>query len=504
MARKSRKYPNIDLIIKPSRDTVGYIRLSVRNKDSFSSIESQKLIIEEWGHQHQTPIMHYYIDNGFSGNRFDRPAFQQMIQDILAGKIECIVVKDLSRLGRDYITFGYHLEIFFPKQRVRFVSINDQFDTVDGITNQNKEIPIQSRVRIPFINLFNEQVSIETKIKVKESLDMKAQRGEFVGPRAPFGYQKSRENPDQLIPDPAAAIIVQKIFEMAANGTGVTGIVRYLNEQALPTPIQYARSKGLSENYDDGTGNWNSRSVKYILTNRTYTGMLVQGKEKRVVEATHEPLVNSGTFDAIQKAFQSRAYNVVPQGQSADNILKSKVVCGCCGGKMQRKRGTNHADWYFFTCITKNRLGADKCTGMYAREEDIFNAIYCQLKVYVSEHYITALQHKQEIQQFNDKIFELAQGSEKAWTNAMEHYEQYVQGEISKEALRAALDATHEAKAVLAGVTERKAACEKEYSIFRKLLSASDKRISLNEIMDCVEKIVVDVGKKIMVKWNIS
>ena len=503
MARKSRKYPNIDLIIKPSRDTVGYIRLSVRNKDSFSSIESQKLIIEEWGHQHQTPIMHYYIDNGFSGNRFDRPAFQQMIQDILAGKIECIVVKDLSRLGRDYITVGYHLEIFFPKQRVRFVSINDQFDTVDGITNQNKEIPIQSRVRIPFINLFNEQVSIETKIKVKESLDMKAQRGEFVGPRAPFGYQKSRENPDQLIPDPAAAIIVQKIFEMAANGTGVTGIVRYLNEQALPTPIQYARSKGLSENYDDGTGNWNSRSVKYILTNRTYTGMLVQGKEKRVVEATHEPLVNSGTFDAIQKAFQSRAYNVVPQGQSADNILKSKVVCGCCGGKMQRKRGTNHADWYFFTCITKNRLGADKCTGMYAREEDIFNAIYCQLKVYVSEHYITALQHKQEIQQFNDKIFELAQGSEKAWTNAMEHYEQYVQGEISKEALRAALDAAHEAKAVLAGVTERKAAYEKEYSIFRKLLSASDKRISLNEIMDCVEKIVV-VGKKIMVKWSIS
>lgn len=112
MARKSRKYPNIDLIIKPSRDTVGYIRLSVRNKDTSSSIENQKLIIEEWGRQHQTPIMYYYIDNGFSGNRFDRPAFQQLIQDILAGKIECIVVKDLSRLGRDYITVGYHLEIF--------------------------------------------------------------------------------------------------------------------------------------------------------------------------------------------------------------------------------------------------------------------------------------------------------------------------------------------------------------------------------------------------------
>lgn len=120
MARKSRKRPNIDLLIKPNRDTVGYIRLSVRNTDPTSSIENQKLIIEEWGRQHQTPIMHYYIDNGFSGTRFDRPAFQQMIQDILADKIECIVVKDLSRLGRDHLTVGYHLEIFFPRQHVRF------------------------------------------------------------------------------------------------------------------------------------------------------------------------------------------------------------------------------------------------------------------------------------------------------------------------------------------------------------------------------------------------
>ncbi|MDE6567638.1 MAG: recombinase family protein, partial [Lachnospiraceae bacterium] len=461
------------------------------------------LIIEEWGRQHQTPIMHYYIDNGFSGIRFNRSAFKQIIQDILAGRIECIVVKDLSRLGRNHVTVGYHLEIFFPRQHIRFVSVNDQFDTIDGITNLNKEVPIQSRVRIPFINLFNEQVSVETKIKVKELLDMKAQRGEFIGPRAPFGYQKSRETPDQLIPDPAAAIIVQKIFEMAANGAGVTGIVRYLNERGLPTPIQYARSNGLSGNYNDGDGNWNSRSVKYILTNRTYTGMLVQGKEKRVVKATHEPLVDSGTFDAIQKAFQSRAYNVVPKGQSADNILKGKVICGCCGGKMQRKRGTNHADWHFFTCITKNRLGADKCTGMYAREEDIFNAIYRQLKVYVSEHYITDSQHKQQIQQFNDKIFALAQSNEETWTNAMERYEQYVRGEINKEALRVALDAAHDSKAVLAETSKQKVAYDKEYSIFCKLLSASDKNIPLSKIVDCINKIVVDTGGKIMVKWNI-
>ena len=116
-------------------------------------------------------------------------------------------------------------------------------------------------------------------------------------------------------------------------------------------------------------------------------------------------------------------------------------------------------------------MGADKCTGMYAREEDIFNAIYRQLKVYVSEHYITNLQHKQQIQQFNDKIYELAQSNEDAWANAMEHYEQYVQGEINRETLRAALDVTNDSKSVLA------------------------------EIMDCIDKIIVDAGKQIVIKW---
>ena len=244
MARKSRKHPTPKLTTQPSRDTVGYIRLSVRDKDPSSSIKNQRLIIEGWGHQHQVPISHYYIDNGSSGKRFDRLAFQQMLQDILAGTVECIIVKDLSRLGRDYITVGYYLEMFFPSKGVRSVSINDQFDTIDGMTNRNKEIPIQSSIRIPLINLLNEQVSVETKMKVEVILDMKAQHGEFIGPRAPFGYQKSTSNRNQLVPDPIAAITVRKIFELAANGMGVTAIVRYLNEKEIPTPIQYARSNG--------------------------------------------------------------------------------------------------------------------------------------------------------------------------------------------------------------------------------------------------------------------
>lgn len=165
MARKSRKHPELTVLV--IKDAVGYIRLSVFNRDSHESVENQKLIIEEWGKQNKIIISRYYIDNGFSGKRFDRPAFREVLQDIQKGKIDCVVVKDLSRLGRNHITVGYYLEIFFPSKNIRFVSIYDQFDTIDGITNRDKSAYIQSSTRIPLINLFNEQVSIETKMKVE-------------------------------------------------------------------------------------------------------------------------------------------------------------------------------------------------------------------------------------------------------------------------------------------------------------------------------------------------
>lgn len=123
---------------------------------------------------------------------------------------------------------------------------------------------------------------------------------------------------------------MQSIFWLFADGMGITVIVRYLNESNIPTPIQYARSKGLTGNYDDGKRSWNSRSVKYILTNRTYTGVLVQGKEKRVAAGTHEPLIDTKTFDMIQKQLQAKTFQLCDPFQSTENILKGKVICGCC------------------------------------------------------------------------------------------------------------------------------------------------------------------------------
>ena len=311
-------------------------------------------------------------------------------------------------------------------------------------------------------------------------------------------------NHDQLILDHKAAIIVRKIFELAVNGIGITAIVHCLNEKEIPTPIQYARSNGLFGNYDNGNGNWNSRSVKYILTNRTYTGMLVQGKEKRTVSATHEALVDTNTFDAIQKSFQEKAFNIAKHGQSTENILKGKVICGCCGGKMQRKRGTNHADWYFFTCITKNRLGVDKCTGMYVREEDVLRAIYYQLKLHVKEHFISDSQYQQELLHLNNGISQSDSQYQEIFRNAIHHYEMFVDGKISKDEFRAVQDAANEKKAIWNDIITSKTAYEKKYHVFRKLLKASYKEIALSEIIDCIDEITICQNKNITVNWAIA
>mgnify|MGYP002510034729 FL=1 len=376
MSRKSRK-ANTDIqktFMKPV--TVGYVRLSVSKKENNHSIENQKLIIESWAEQQKTVISHFYVDNGFSGSNYERPAFQELLQDIKDEKVNCVVVKDLSRLGHNLVETGYYIEMFFPSHKVRFVSVNDQFDTIDGINNQLGDF----KVCVPFTNAFHEETALDIKKKTETALDCKAQRGLFIGARAPFGYKKSEVNHNKIVIDEEAAKIVKKIFELATNDMGLTAIVRYLNENHIPTPMQYARANGLTGKYNDGSGNWNTRSVKHILTNSTYTGILIQGKNKRVVENTHEALIDSNSFEVVQKNLQSKTLNVETKPQSTENLLKGKIICGCCGEKMQRKRGTNHADWHFFTCNTNNRINTGTCTGMYIREEEIFYAIHQQFE----------------------------------------------------------------------------------------------------------------------------
>ncbi len=410
--------------------------------------------------------------------------------------------ESLSRVGREFLSTSYYIEEYFPRRKVRFVSVNDHFETIDGINNLEQET--SSRIRIPIINAFNEQISLDIQKKTQYALDIKAKRGMFIGPRAPFGYRKSDNDHFKLEVDPEAAETVKLIFSMAAKNTPINAIVRYLNENSIPTPIQYAREKGLQGNYDDGNGTWNTRSVKYILTNRTYAGMLVQGKEKRVVESTHPALVDAKTFDRIQAELQRRAFKLTDteNSPSTPNILKGKVICGCCGSKMQRRRGTNHANWYFFTCPTNNRVGSDKCTGMYVREEDIFSTIYYQLKLFLkSNSNICVGYHskravlEQEIAEFREILSDPVESTRML-------YERLVCKEIDKNTYWAEKAKINEAKERLECVVQRLATHERQYQQFMKLQKVLDKDLPLDEVMDCIDNIVVCEGRHIEVKWQ--
>ena len=237
------------------------------------------------------------------------------------------------------------------------------------------------------------------------------------------------------------------------------------------------------------------------MTNRTYTGVLVQGKEKRVVAGTHEPLVDIKTFDTIQKQLQSKTFHLCDSSQGTENILKGKVICGYCGGKMQRKRGTNHADWYFFTCNTNNRLGAGKCTGMYVREEDIFSAIYHQLKLYIQGHFISSLQYDEEMAQLKAKLSAQVEFRYAITENPAMYYEQYVLGEISLDEFKVKQQKLRQAAEDQKAIELEIEKCEQAYRGFSRLCKVRDKELPLSTIMSEINNIVVDIGRKVVVQW---
>jgi len=381
MARTSRKNFTKKATTTKTHRAAGYVRLSVvKPGQQQDSIENQKRMIEEFISKREDMVLNrFFVDENTSGSSFEREAFQELLDAVDAGEVDCIIVKDLSRLGRNAIETTFYIQHLFPQKGVRFISISDQFDTMDGITGTSSEQA--PGLRIPIANIFNEEYAADISRKTQASIDASIHAGKCVAPKAPFGYKKAADDCHQLVIDPNAASVVKEIFSMTVNKVSLNEIVRRLNLANIPTPIEYAKSQGLEGDYNFGNGSWNTRSVKYILTNRTYTGDLQQGKDSHIVENTHEPLVDKAVFEQIQKLFSAAQYNSQLQAKPSvlDNPLKGKVICASCGSKMQRRKGTGNAGWHFFSCITNNRKGSGCSTGMYIREPDIRNAIKSML-----------------------------------------------------------------------------------------------------------------------------
>ena len=358
------------------KKTALYCRLSQDDglEGDSNSIQNQKNILQKFAEDHHFPNPCFYVDDGFSGGNFQRPAFQQMISDMENGEIGIIVTKDLSRLGRNQLHTGLYIEERFPMFGVRYIAINDNVDTDSSESND----------LMPFKNLFNEWFIRDTSRKIRAVLKAKAERGERLGTRAPYGYIKDPETKKLAVDDEAAAI-VRRIFAMCASGNGPSQIARILKKEQVLTPTMYAYTRyGMNHTCLDTAHpyNWFDSAIANLLENEIYLGNTVNMKystksykDKRRVEHsreeclvfkdTHPALITQEVWDIVQRVRKNRRR---PTKMEEQNKYSGLVFCADCGSSMVLHRArTMSASYNHFTCRTYKKDG-ESCTGHYIRE----------------------------------------------------------------------------------------------------------------------------------------
>lgn len=346
-----------------------YTRLSREDGDKpeSDSISNQKKLLEDY--LSRQPDMQYgalYVDDGYTGTNFDRPDFQRLIGDIETGRINCVVVKDLSRFGRDYIDVGRYLERWFPERGVRFVAIGDNIDSEKGPYD----------MLLPVKNIINEQYARDISQKVRSSFRAKQRSGEFIGAFASYGYRKDPEDHNHLVIDPPAAAVVRRIFTLFEKGNGKVKIAKLLNAEGVPCPSEYKRLNG--EKYHNGqklggTTYWTYATIHRILKNQMYAGNMEQGRAPRqtmhgraklltkdqwaVVENTHEAIVDAEQWERVQSLLQrdTRTLNFKENVSPFAGFLR----CGDCGRAMSK---TNGPGGVYYCCGSYKRYGPTVCT----------------------------------------------------------------------------------------------------------------------------------------------
>ena len=358
------------------KKTALYCRLSQDDgiEGDSNSIQNQKAILQKFAEDHHFPSPCFYVDDGFSGGNFQRPAFQQMISDMENGEIGIIVTKDLSRLGRNQLHTGLYIEERFPMFGVRFIAINDNVDTDSSESND----------LMPFKNLFNEWFIRDTSRKIRAVLKAKAERGERLGTRTPYGYRKDPDT-KKLIVDEEAAAIVRRIFAMCASGSGPSQIARILKKEQILTPTMYAYTRyGITHTCLDTAHpyNWSDSAIANLLENEIYLGNTVNMKystksykDKRrvehpreecmVFENTHPALITREVWDMVQRVRKNKRRLTKMEEQ---NKYSGLVFCADCGSNMVLHRAhTMSASYNHFICRTYKKDG-EACTGHYIRE----------------------------------------------------------------------------------------------------------------------------------------
>lgn len=355
-----------------------YLRLSREDGDKedgskteSDSIANQRDLISAFMENHPDITLHKVrMDDGYTGVNFDRPAFMEMMESVKNKEINCIIVKDFSRLGRNFIETGKYIEKIFPFMGVRFISVNDDYDSERPRTSSDNLI-------IPVKNLMNDAYCRDISIKIRSHLDIKRKKGQCIAPFAVYGYCKDGENRNQLVVDEEAATIVREIFKRKLDGYSAQAIAEYLNEQDTLSPMEYKRFKGSKFSCPfkrNETAGWTAVAVFRILKNPVYTGTLVQGKRSTpnykvkklfdvpkdrwiTVPDAHEPIISQETFDHVAAVLMADTRTI--PGLDCVYPLSGLVFCGDCGMSMIRKNNsTAEKPYIYYVCSgNKNKEG---------------------------------------------------------------------------------------------------------------------------------------------------
>lgn len=392
-----------------------YIRLSREDGDKLESdsITSQRDMLYRFLSQNpDLKTFDEYVDDGVSGTTFERPSFQRMIEDIKTNKVNCVIVKDLSRLGRNHIETSKYIEILFPMLKVRFIAINDQIDSYLKPQSVNNVI-------VPFKNLLNDEYCRDISMKIRSSLTIKRENGQYIGSFPCYGYVKSKEDKHKLVIDEEAAQNVRNAFRLFIDGATLRGIATTFNESGILTPSEYKRSKGFNDRHytTHEKAFWDTIAIRRMLTNQMYVGDMVQkqmeivsykvnicrriDKDKRIiVPNTHEPIISREDFNKVQSLL-NRDTRVCVSNNELD-LFSGFVKCGDCKRGMNKKHIYQpYKDYYYYICNTFKKNGKSACTKHAIRTEKVKEAVFEVVKQYINiavtmENLIDFINHSEE------------------------------------------------------------------------------------------------------------
>jgi len=366
-----------------------YCRLS---KDDGNSVESmsiwsQKVMLKQFAESNSIAIYDYYVDDGYSGTNFERPSFKKMITDIENGKINCVITKDLSRLGRNYLQSGAYIEMYFPQKNIRYIAITDGIDTLNS--NQNDIMP--------FKNILNEMYAKDTSKKVKSAIQSRMREGTYIGSKAPFGYLKDPDNKRRLIIDEKTKPIIELIYKLCLEGKGTQLISQELMKRKIPRPSAFVENAeklyGLTE---ENKYQWSHRMVLNVLRDPVYCGNMARNKRptlsfknsKRMyipksdyiyAKDTHEGIVSEEIWEQVQTMIDKRKCNN-KKGLYYDNIFQGLVRCPKCGYALTPKtdyrlKKKELIDFVHFSCSTYKKYGVNACSSHRIEARDLYNIV---------------------------------------------------------------------------------------------------------------------------------